>query len=157
LTVPRSGQAATPPIIGSPLAVDLNGNGTLEILYMQGAQVVVVDAAGNQLSDPTRLRMTVDGFEGSPAVGDIDRDRVLDVIAAGTVVGEAPCNCVDDHKSTVFSFRWDNSLLPPDSSFRFAKRQFRAVPEPGGVGLGLTAGLALAGLRRLRAQVAGTR
>ena len=157
LTVPRSGQAATPPIIGSPLAVDLNGNGTLEILYMQGAQVVVVDAAGNQLSDPTRLRMTVDGFEGSPAVGDIDRDRVLDVIAAGTVVGEAPCNCVDDHKSTVFSFRWDNSLLPPDSSFRFAKRQFRAVPEPGGVGLGVTAGLALAGLRRLRAQVAGTR
>jgi hypothetical protein len=157
LTLPRSSEPAPHAIVGSPLAVDLNGDGSLEILYMQAAQVVVVNADGIQLSDPTRLRMTVGGFEGSPAVGDVDRDRVLDVIAAGTVVGEAPCNCIDDHKSVVFAFRWDNGVLPEDSSFRFAKRMFRAVPEADGAGVGVVTLLVLASLRRIRADRDGAR
>jgi len=120
------------PIIGSPIAVDLNGDGQLEILYAQGPQIVVVDAHGNQLSDPTRMRMAVSGFLGSPAVGDVNRDQVLDVIAGGSMVGAPLCNCPDDKKGVVFSFRWDGTQLPDDSEFRFAKRQFRAIPEPAG-------------------------
>ncbi len=156
LTVPWAPPGETfHPIIGSPLAVDLNNDGVLEIVYMQGPQVVVVDANGVQQSDPTRLRGAAHGFLGSPAIGDINRDRILDIITGGSVVGESPCACVDVascgcKRGVVFSFRYDDTLLPPDSSFRFAKRMFRPVPEPGLPGAGLAAISAIAALARAR-------
>lgn len=149
-TVPWSPAPGPHPILGSPLAADLNGDGQLEILFVQGPQIVVVDAQGNQLSDPTRMRMTVGGFSGSPAVGDVNRDRVLDVIAGGSVVGAPPCHCPDDVKGVVFSFRWDDGRLPEDSGFAHAKRQFRAVPEPRGPLGALAAAAVLAALARRR-------
>jgi hypothetical protein len=139
-TVPWAPSPPPHPIIGSPIAADLNGDDQLEILYAQGPQIVVVDAHGNQISDPTRMRMTVGGFLGSPAVGDVNRDQVLDIVAGGAIVGAPPCNCPDDKKGVVFSFRWDGTRLPADSEFRFAKRQFRTIPEPawGGAAAALT-------------------
>jgi hypothetical protein len=97
------------------------------------------------------MRMAVGGFSGSPAVGDVNRDRILDVIAGGSVVGAPLCHCPDDEKGVVFSFRWDSGQLPEESEFRFAKRQFRAVPEAGGALAGIAAAGALVGLARRRA------
>jgi len=144
----------THPIAGPPLAADLDGDGVLEILYVQGSQIVVVDAEGHQLSDPTRLRGAVAGFRGAPAVGDVNRDRVLDIVAGGSVAGEPACACPSPascgcKQAVVFSFRWDGSRLPPDSSFRFARRMFR-VPEPGAAAGLAGAALALAALAARR-------
>lgn len=153
LTAPWAPPGQGPyPIVAAPLAVDLDGDGVLEILYVQGPQIVVVDAEGRQLSDPTRLRGAVAGFSGAPAVGDVDRDRILDIIAGGSVVGEPACTCTDlascgCKRAVVFSFRWDGSRLPPDSRFRFARRMFR-VPEPAGAAAAALAALAALGARR---------
>ena len=138
------------PIVAAPLALDLDGDGVLEILYAQGPQIVVVDAQGVQLSDPTRLRGAVAGFRGTPGVGDVNRDGVLDIIAGGGVVGEPPCVCVDVascgcKQAVVFTFRWDHTRLPPDGRFRAARRMFR-VPEPRAGTGAAAAGLALVAL-----------
>jgi len=72
------------PIFSSPIAVDTNGNGKLEIIYAQGAQVVMVDYLGTQISDNTKREMVFEQYKGSVAIKDIDNDGVLDLISGGS-------------------------------------------------------------------------
>ncbi len=72
------------PIFSSPVAVDLDNDGYLEILYAQGAQVVIVNYYGQQISDKDKREMVFEQYKGSVAVKDIDNDGVLNIISGGT-------------------------------------------------------------------------
>jgi hypothetical protein len=142
------GQAPTPTpcqpsqlaITSSPLTVDLDGDGKLEILVIAGLQIVVFDAQGNQLSDPGWPFLGLGNFSGTPALGDVDGDGYIDIVTAGDLFSSAL------KKTTVFVWRWDpvNARLR-----RFGRRQF--APEPAGLLEGLASLAALAALRRARA------
>jgi len=72
------------PIFSSPIAVDIDKDGKLEIIYAQGAQIVMVNYLGKQISDyQTRIHV-FEQFKGSPAVKDVDNDGNLDLISGGT-------------------------------------------------------------------------
>ena len=107
------GGSAGDPIFCSPLAVDLDEDGKLEIIYAQGSQFVIVDYQGNQLSDSSRRDMVFDFYKGSPAIRDIDDDGVLDIISG---VSDS------DDKATVV--RWRYKDYTNGSNPRFARRQF---------------------------------
>jgi hypothetical protein len=124
LTTPWCSGLCDPDILSSPLAVDLDGDDDLEILYSQGSQVVVVDTDGTQLSSADVPFLAMGGFRGSPAVGDIDDDGVIDIVAAGGIFTSS------ERKSSVFSWRWEVASSPLG---RFARRQF--APEPSAPGL----------------------
>jgi hypothetical protein len=112
------------PIFSSPIAVDLNGDGKLEIIYSQGAQIVVVDSNGVQLSDPTKLSMIVGSYSGSPAIKDIDHDGELDIIAGGAI--NVTTTNPRGTSAIVYRFRNDISRLTSGgATARYARRQFR--------------------------------
>ena len=95
------------PIFSSPVAVDLNGDGKLEILFGQGAQLIIVDSDGNQVSNPNIPENIFQSFVGSPAVKDIDDDGRLEIISGGTTAS---------HDQAVV-YRWDNPLDKEDIPF----------------------------------------
>lgn len=81
--------ASTPsPIFSSPVAVDINNDGKKEILYAQGTQIVVVDYAGNVLSDFNNREMVFESYKGSVAAKDIDNDGVVDILSGGTTTSK---------------------------------------------------------------------
>ena len=71
------------PIFSSPVAVDLTGDGNLEIAVSQGAQTIFFDYQGNQLTGSNALTNVVELFKGSPAIKDIDHDGKIDIISGG--------------------------------------------------------------------------
>lgn len=78
------GSSGINPIFSSPIAVDINGDGKLEIIYAQGAQMVIVDHLGHQLSNPNAREMIFEQYKGSPAVHDINGDGQLEIVSGGT-------------------------------------------------------------------------
>jgi len=105
------------PIFSSPIAVDTNGNGKLEIIYAQGAQVVMVNYLGTQISDNNKREMIFEQFKGSVAIKDIDNDNVLDVISGGTTTA----------KDQAVVYRWNANngvaATPANSSGRYQLNQ----------------------------------
>ncbi len=104
------------PIQASPLAVDLDGDGQLEIISTQGTQLTVVNASGNQISDSSRRYLVHELFSGSPAVSDIDNDGRLDIISGGTYTA--------GDQGVVYRWRYGSSSTN-GSNYRYARRQFR--------------------------------
>lgn len=96
---PRSfGGNGSDPIFSAPIAVDLDGDGKLEILVSKGAQTVILDHDGRQLSSATTREYIFESFKGSPAVKDIDGDGQLEIISGGTTAS----------KDQAVVYRWDS-------------------------------------------------
>ncbi|MEA3490282.1 MAG: DUF4214 domain-containing protein [Campylobacterota bacterium] len=70
------------PIFGAPIAVDINNDGKLEIIYVDGAQISILNASGQRVNND--LDYIVEFYKGSPAVKDIDNDGILDLVSGGT-------------------------------------------------------------------------
>ncbi len=70
------------PIFNAPIAVDINNDGNLEIIYVDGAQITILNASGQRVNND--LDYVVEFYKGSPAVKDIDNDGTLDLISGGT-------------------------------------------------------------------------
>ncbi len=70
------------PIFGSPIAVDINNDGNLEIIYVDGAQISILNSLGQRVNND--LDYIVEFYKGSPAVKDIDNDGLLDLVSGGT-------------------------------------------------------------------------
>lgn len=129
-------------ITSAPLSVDLDADGRLEILVISGYQIVVLDADGVQQSDWRWPFLGLGAFVGTPAVGEVDGDGVLDIVTAGNLWSSA----LD--KTTLFAWNWDGALAPLG---RFGRRQVRQVPEPDPWLAALGVALVLGGLAHNRA------
>ena len=88
------------PIFSSPIAVDLDGDKKLELLFSQGASLVVLDHAGKQLSSNSIGENIFHRFTGSPAAADINGDGRIEIISGGT----------NEAKDQAVVYRWDNPL-----------------------------------------------
>jgi Domain of unknown function (DUF4214)/FG-GAP-like repeat len=86
------------PIFSAPIAVDLTGDGKLEIVFAKGAQMVVLRHDGVQLSDSSIRQHIFETGKGSPAISDIDNDGKLDIVMGGATPA--------GNQATVF--RWEN-------------------------------------------------
>ena len=73
-------------IFSSPIAVDINNDNKLEIIYTSGAQITIIDSTGNRVNSP--LSMINQFYKGSPAIKDIDKNGVLDLISGGTTASK---------------------------------------------------------------------
>jgi len=131
------------PIFSSPIAVDINNDNKLEILYAQGAQIVMVNYLGEQLSNNNKREMIFEQFKGSPAVYDIDNDGILDLISGGTNTNK--------DKAVVYRWKFNNTthvakdvnigryqlLQSTHNIQRFVKRFYQKVlnreAEPSGL------------------------
>jgi hypothetical protein len=136
-TIPFGAGAVTQPIFSSPVAVDIDGDNKLEIVYAQGAQLIVVGYVSGQLvqrTDPTKWSLVMGSYSGSPAVKDIDRDSELDFIVGGY-------DAVTP-RAIVYRFRNDVARLTTGaSSARYDRRQFREPIMPAAHRRGLSPGI----------------
>ncbi len=112
-TVPFGG-GTSEPIFSSPIAMDLDGDGKLEILYGQGAQLIVVSNTGQQLSSSTVDKNIFQYFTGSPAVGDLNHDGRLEIVSGGTDAG----------RTQGVVYHWDNPFGAAPNSFTEGRHQF---------------------------------
>jgi hypothetical protein len=99
------------PILRSPVAVDVDDSGDLEIMVSIGTQMVMLDSNGRQLSGVDAPERVFIAYGGSPVVSDIDHDGRLDLLAAGS----------HDGQTTVF--RWENPVDVTADSYRSANYQ----------------------------------
>jgi len=74
------------PIFSSPIAMDTNGDGNLEIVYVDGAQINIINTQGQKLNDD--LAMIVQQYNGTPIVKDIDNDGSVDIVSGGTTLSK---------------------------------------------------------------------
>lgn len=72
------------PIARAPIAVDLNGDGKLEILITVGSQMVIMNHLGQQISSLDGAERVFHTYSGSPVARDIDNDGIVDLISGGT-------------------------------------------------------------------------
>jgi len=98
------------PIFNAPIAVDINNDGKLEIAYVDGAEITIVDSSGNRVNE--KLSMVVYFSKAAPAIKDIDNDGTLDLIAGGTT------NTVDQ----AVVYKW--SLKGSSSDGRVGRYQY---------------------------------
>jgi hypothetical protein len=75
------------PIYSSPLSIDIDGDGILEIVYQQGNSIVAVNSEGVQLTDNTKWGLKNHYFRGTPSIADLDGDGVPELITGGAVSG----------------------------------------------------------------------
>lgn len=114
-TASRSfGSTTSDPIFSSPIAVDLTGDGKMEILYAQGAQVVMLDSLGNQLSSATQRTMIFEQYKGSVVAKDIDHDGVIDILSGGSNVT----------KDQAVVYRWNSPYSNSNADVADIKYQF---------------------------------
>lgn len=112
---PRNfGGDGTDPIFSAPIAVDLDGDGKLEILVSKGAQTVILAHDGRQISSSTTREYIFESFKGAPAVKDVDGDGQLEIISGGTTAS----------KDQAVVYRWDNPFDIQLDSFSNARFQF---------------------------------
>lgn len=71
------------PIPRSPIAVDLDNDGDLEIIVSVGSQMIVLDSNGDQITNLESQERTFFSYSGSPVARDIDGDGRLDLISGG--------------------------------------------------------------------------
>jgi hypothetical protein len=103
---------------GSPVAVDLNGDGKLEIIVAAGTSLVVWDRAGNQLStmapaacteppDPAIYQLLANSaIHGTPTAADMDGDGKIEM-----VVGSA--STLGGPTGALFAWRFPASVASP--------------------------------------------
>lgn len=101
------------PIARSPIAVDLSGDGNLEILVSIGSQLVVLDAQGNQITNTERVERAFNNYAGSPVAHDIDNDGYMDLITGGS----------DVDQTQAIVFRWENIVDTRVGETRIASYQ----------------------------------
>ncbi|MEO1554850.1 MAG: DUF4214 domain-containing protein, partial [Pseudomonadota bacterium] len=101
------------PIARKPIAVDLTGDGKLEILVSIGSQLVILDAQGNQITNTERVERAFNNYAGSPVAHDIDGDGYLDLITGGT-------NAEQDR---AIIYRWENIVDTQVGETRIAAYQ----------------------------------
>lgn len=108
--LPEGGTAA---VVSTPIAVDMNGDGKMEILVTVGSQMVVLNATGQVLSSTTQPELVHYGYEGSPVARDIDHDGKLDLISGGR----------DVTTNQAVIFRFENLFDATSDHFRTGKYQ----------------------------------
>jgi hypothetical protein len=108
------GATVSDPIFSSPIAIDLTGDGKMEILYAQGAQVVVLDSIGNQLSSTTQRNMIFEQYKGSVVAKDIDHDGTIDILSGGTTAS----------KDQAVVYRWNSPYSGTSENPAVARYQF---------------------------------
>jgi len=101
------------PIARQPIAVDLTGDGNLEILVSIGSQLVVLNKDGEQITNTTDVERAFNNYAGSPVAHDIDDDGYLDLITGGT-------NAVQDR---AIVYRWENIVETQVGETRIAEYQ----------------------------------
>lgn len=72
------------PIFTAPLAVDLNGDGRMEIIVASGSQVSILNSSGQQVNDPTLRERLTNGSPNTPVVRDVNRDGLIDIVFGGS-------------------------------------------------------------------------
>ncbi|MBV0932305.1 DUF4214 domain-containing protein [Marinobacterium weihaiense] len=111
------------PIFSAPVAADLTGDGKLEVLIAQGAQVVAVDAEGRQLSDAGSRELVFESFKGAVAVKDIDGDGKLNIISGGNTAG---------HDQAIV-FNWVNPFNDDASSSELSGARYQFSQSQGNI------------------------
>ncbi|MCJ7874840.1 DUF4214 domain-containing protein [Phaeobacter sp. J2-8] len=101
------------PIARQPIAVDLTGDGNLEIMVSIGSQMIVLDQKGNQITNTELVERAFNNYAGSPVAHDIDNDGYLDLITGGT-------NADQDHAVV---YRWENIVDTQVGETRIAEYQ----------------------------------
>jgi hypothetical protein len=71
-------------IQSSPLAIDLDGDGSMEIIVQQHSGLVILNASGQQLNSTTKSDYYNFFSTGTPAIADIDNDNTLDIVSGAT-------------------------------------------------------------------------
>ena len=135
--------SASDPIFSSPIAVDIDGDGKLEIAFVKGAQVIIMDRFGNPITDTNDREYIVDSYKGAVAISDIDGDGYLNLISAGTAAGQG--------YSTIYNWKIGkmlekgqrprvgrSQLFGSDAKIRnFVERFYRTIlersPDAGGL------------------------
>lgn len=83
---------------GSPVVADVAGDSDLEIILPSNWDLVIFDRHGNQLSQDSCVAgdfiLTTNGPVGMAAVGDIDGDGDLEVVAAGFATQSPPVGAI---------------------------------------------------------------
>jgi hypothetical protein len=104
------------PIYSSPLGVDMNNDGRLEIIVQSSPQTMILNSINGQPINSTATPSFIHtNTLGAPAVHDIDHDGLLDIISGGrTQAGDQ-----------AVVFRWDNVYSGVTSTnYRDGRYQF---------------------------------
>jgi hypothetical protein len=117
-TYPQGGtpNGTVHPIFGTPISADFDGDGNLEIYVAQGVNIVVVNSSGQQVIGPERVGLYTRYSRGTPAIGDLNGDNYLDLVAAGT--GD------DGQTGAIYVFN-PFDVSSSNASNRIASRMFR--------------------------------
>ncbi|MBN9889852.1 DUF4214 domain-containing protein, partial [Salipiger abyssi] len=99
-------------IVRSPVAVDINNDGKLEILVSIGNQMLALNSNGKQVAGHDEAERVFNTYAGSPLVKDVDDDGALDLISGGTLDGEQ-----------AVVFRFENPFEVQSDTFRTAAYQ----------------------------------
>ena len=100
--------SSSDPIFSSPIAVDIDGDGQLEIAFVKGAQVILMDAYGNPITNTGEREYIVNSYKGSVAISDIDGNGKLDLISAGA----------SDDRSYSYIYDWEIGTKVSDGETR---------------------------------------
>ena len=96
------------PIVNQPIAVDMNGDGGLEILVSIGSQMIALNSNGQQISGVTASDRVYNIYTGSPVARDIDGDGLLDLISGGAT----------SDREQAMIFRYENPYDVVSDSYR---------------------------------------
>ncbi len=114
-TYPSGGSGGTHPIYSNPLAVDINKDGYLEIIYQQGVSLTVVNYTGVQQTDASKWGLKNEYFRGTPSISDLDNDGNIDIVTGGT--NEARDSAV------IYAFNYGTTNNALDG-FEYANKEF---------------------------------